>query len=362
MSRWCSNQLSYAPVSLSRKYSMLMACFDWQKLVALLEKMRSDRSVQRKLPSLQVHNARVTTTPRKPMHNALQFIAAYALFIWPSLSFSQNVAVLDDAGTRVTLAQPAKRIITLAPNLAELVYAAGAGSQMVAASRYSDYPDAVKKLPLVGDAFALNLERIATLKPDLVLVWHSGTPERQRSALKALAKRRGFAVFESEIRSVEDIASSLERIGQLSATPTEANAQAAQVRAQWQALSAQYAQAAPVRVFYQVWGAPLMTFNGQHIVSQAIRMCGGVQGFDNLAALTPTVGREAVLAFNPQSILSGAEAGNTLTAWKKFPHLAAVQQAQLQAVDAALLTRMGPRFVQAAASLCQTIARARPGR
>jgi iron complex transport system substrate-binding protein len=296
------------------------------------------------------------------MHIALKFIAAYAIFIWPSVSFCQTIAVLDDAGTRITLTQPAQRIITLAPNLAELVYAAGAGSKLVAASRYSDYPEAVKKLPLVGDAFALNLERIATLKPDLVLVWLSGTPERQRSALKALANRRGFAVFESEIRAVEDIGSSLERIGQLSATPVQANAQAAALRAQWQDVSAQYARATPVRVFYQVWDAPLMTFNGQHIVSQAIRMCGGVQGFDQLAALTPTVGREAVLGFNPQTILSGGETDNSLKAWNKLPQISAVQHSQLHTIDAALLTRMGPRFVQATASLCQTIALARQGR
>ena len=97
------------------------------------------------------------------------------------------------------MAHPAQRIITLAPNLAKLVYAAGAGEKMVAATRNSDYSEVVKKLPLVGDAFALNLERIATLKPDPVLVWLSGTPERQRSALKALAKRQGFAVFCSPV-------------------------------------------------------------------------------------------------------------------------------------------------------------------
>jgi iron complex transport system substrate-binding protein len=296
------------------------------------------------------------------MHIALNFIAAYAIFIWPNLAFGQQITVLDDAGTPITLARPAQRIITLAPNLAELVYASGAGSKLVATSRYSDYPEAVKKLPLVGDAFALNLERIATLKPDLVLVWLSGTPERQRNALRALAKRRGFAVFESEIRALEDIATSLERIGQLTATPAKAQVQAATLRAQWQTLAAQYAQAMPVRVFYQVWDAPLMTFNAQHIVSQAIRMCGGVQGFDSLTALTPTVGREAVLAFNPQTILSGSETANSLNAWKKFPQISAVQHGQLHTVDAAVLNRMGPRFVQSASSLCQTIAQARPSR
>jgi iron complex transport system substrate-binding protein len=294
--------------------------------------------------------------------NTIKIIAACAIFYWSTSAFGQKISLLDDAGTRIELARPAQRIITLAPNLAELVYAAGAGDQMVAATRYSDYPLAVKKLPLVGDAFALNLERIAALKPEVVLVWLSGTPERQRSALKALAKRRGFAVFESEIRTVADIGSTLVRIGQLAGSPNVANAQAAAVDAQWQSLSAQYAQAAPVSVFYQVWDAPLMTFNGQHIVSQAIRMCGGVQGFDSATALTPTVSRESVVAFDPQAILGGGESGTALKAWQKLPQMRAVKNQQLHTVDAALLTRMGPRFVQAAAQLCQTIALARQTR
>lgn len=291
--------------------------------------------------------------------NAIKYVAACAIFFWAGSAFCQKIMVPDDAGSQIALARPAQRIISLAPNLAELVYAAGAGSRLVAATRYSDYPEAVKKLPLVGDAFALNLERIATLKPDVVLVWLSGTPERQRSALKALAKRQGFAVFESEIRSVADIGRTLERIGQLAGSQQVANAQAAALDAQWQSLSAQYAQAAPVTVFYQVWDAPLMTFNGQHIVSQAIRMCGGMQGFDDATALTPTVSREAVLAFNPQTIVGGGESATALNVWRKLPQMQAVKNQHLHTVDAALLTRMGPRFVQAAAQLCQTIALAR---
>jgi iron complex transport system substrate-binding protein len=293
------------------------------------------------------------------MFNTLKFIAACAAFTWATGVLGQSISVKDDAGSTITLPRSAQRIITLAPNLAELVYAAGASDKMVAATRYSDYPAAVTKLPLVGDAFALNLERIAALKPDVVLVWLSGTPERQRSALKALAKRRGFAVFESEIRSVADIGDTLARIGQLAGTINTANAQAAAINAQWAALGAQYDNAKPVKVFYQVWDAPLMTFNGQHLVSQAIRTCGGVQGFDAQTALTPTINREAVLAFNPQAIIGGGESPSALDAWKKLPQIDAVKNAQLHTVNAAVLTRMGPRFVQAAADLCATMNKAR---
>ncbi len=293
------------------------------------------------------------------MLNTLKFIAPCAVFTWTTGVSGQSISVKDDAGSTITLPRTAQRIITLAPNLAELVYGAGAGSLMVAATRYSDYPEAVTQLPLVGDAFALNLERIAALKPDVVFVWQSGTPERQRSALKALAKRRGFAVFESEIRNVADIGDTLARIGQLAGTLNVANAQAAAVNAQWIALGSQYQSAKPVKVFYQVWDAPLMTFNGQHLVSVAIRTCGGVQGFDAQSALTPTISREAVLAFNPQAIISGGESRAALTAWQKLPQIDAVKNAQLHTVNAAVLTRMGPRFVQAASDLCTTIDKAR---
>jgi iron complex transport system substrate-binding protein len=285
---------------------------------------------------------------------AIYFIAACALFTRATGSFAlESPTVRDDAGTQVQVSGGAKRIISLAPNLTELAYAAGAGSKLIAVTRYSDYPQAAKKLPIVGDAFAINLEAIAKLKPDLVLVWQSGTPERQRSALKNLGARQGFAVYESEIRTVEGIASSLERIGSLAGT--DAKAAARQFRADWAALAAQHASAKPVRVFYQVWDAPLMTFNGEHLVSLAIKACGGVQGFDNLSALTPTVSREAVAAFNPELILSGDPSAKALAAWQQLPQIDAVRNAQLKTVDGAVLTRMGPRFVQASHSLCQVI-------
>jgi iron complex transport system substrate-binding protein len=289
------------------------------------------------------------------MQLAIKLIAVYALFLPATGAFCQKISVQDDAGTRIELTHVAQRIITLAPNLAELAVAAGAGNKMVAATRYSDFPPSVTKLPLVGDAFALNLERIASLKPDIVFVWLSGTPERQRQALKALAQRQGFAVFESEIRSVDGIASTLERMGRLAGTEAQAQQSAAKLQTDWAALAKQYQSAKPLRVFYQVWDAPLMTFNGQHLVSAAIKTCGGIQGFDNLSALTPTVSREAAAAFNPQLILSGDPALKSLAAWKKLPQLDAVKNAQLKAVDGAVLTRMGPRFVDAARALCKVM-------
>ena len=151
MSRWCSNQLSYAPVSLSCKYSMPGTRFDCEKVAVMLGPATRGRclvgrvtnslrasSQGRDFGLLKARLPAIMTLSylREFMLNALKLIASCALWIWTSAAFCQNIEVLDDAGTRITLAQPARRIITLAPNLAELVYAAGAASQMVAACSY----------------------------------------------------------------------------------------------------------------------------------------------------------------------------------------------------------------------------------
>lgn len=290
---------------------------------------------------------------------ATNFIAiALGISGFPIAALSAT-EVTDDAGTRIHLERPAQRVMTLAPNLTELAFAAGGGAKVVGVTRFSDYPEAAKRLPVVSDAFILNLEAIAQAKPDLIFTWISGTPQRQRDALKKL----GIPVYESEIQDVTGIASTMQRMGQLMGTSAVASQASQDFLGQWKTLEKTRATQLTaaggqrLRVFYQVWDKPLMTFNGKHLVSHAIDMCGGVQGFDKLSALTPTVSREAVLAFDPQLILSGNPQG--LPMWQAFPTLSATAKKQLKPANAVLLTRMGPRFVQAAEELCEQIDAAR---
>ena len=257
----------------------------------------------------------------------LRFLLLPALALACGAACAQAVAVTDDGGATVQLAAPARRIVSLAPNLTEMVFAVGAGARLVGVGRYSDFPEAARALPVLGDAL----------------------------------RRLGLPLFESEIRSVEAIASTLLRLGTLTGNPQPARQAAETMGQQWSALRLAHQGRPAVRVFYQVWDAPLMTFNGQHLVSQALHACGASSGFDTQAALTPTVSREAVLAFNPQLILASESAPelDTLAAWRAFPQLAAVQLGQLQRVDDAALTRMSPRFVAAATRLCASVDQAR---
>jgi iron complex transport system substrate-binding protein len=252
--------------------------------------------------------------------------AAAIVFVLTSVSTttSATVSVMDDSGNTVTLAAPAQRIVSLAPHATELLFAAGAGKQVIGVSEHSDFPAEAKNLPSVGGNGQLDVERILTLKPDLVVAWASGNNPRQLARLRKL----GLTVFESEPRSFESIASSLERLGVLVGRD-EGRLQAQQFRQQVQTLQQHYAGRSPVAVFYQIWSTPLMTLNDTHIVSHAVKLCGGINIFGRLKPLVPTISREAVLTANPDMIIVSDEKGNGLERWRSFKHMHAVANGNL---------------------------------
>lgn len=271
------------------------------------------------------------------------------------------ITVVDDSGARVTLAKPAMRIISTAPHITELLFAAGGGERIVGAMNFSDYPEAAKRIPLIGNNSQIDMERVVALKPDLLVVWQSGNTARQLAQLRQL----GIPMFFSEPRTLDEVATSLTRLGQLLGTGQAAQGAAAQFRARIAALGARYSQRPPVRVFYQIWDKPLYTLNGQHIVSDALRLCGGQNIFASLAVKAPSVSIEAVLQENPEAIFGGdqydpADAG--LNIWKPYKSMLAVQRGNLFSLGGELLTRAGPRMADGAASLCEKLELARQRR
>jgi iron complex transport system substrate-binding protein len=269
---------------------------------------------------------------------------------------AQGYRVIDDTGAAVALAQPARRIVTLAPHAAELVFAAGAGERIVGVIKGTDHPDAARTLPVIGDVAALDLERIVALAPDLVVTWPWTMPA-QVAGLRA----RGFAVFEADPHAIDGIATDVERIGVLAGTPTAAAAAARELRSRIARASRGNA-APPLRVFYQVSDLPLFTLGGRHLVSQAIARCGGANVFGDLAIPAPQVSLEAVLAADPQVIVAGTAFTRRpawLDAWSRWPALSAVRYGNLFVVDANLLHRPSPRFVDGVVQLCGALDAAR---
>lgn len=271
------------------------------------------------------------------------------------------IDVRDDAGNTVTLAAPAQRIVTLAPHATELVFAAGAGERIVGTVGYSDYPAAARSIPRIGSNSQIDIERLIALKPDLLVVWLHGNATRQLEKLRSL----GIPLFYSEPQHLSDIPDAVLRLGRLAGTDAQAQASASALRAQLAALSAQYRARSPVRMFYQVWPRPLYTLSGKHIVSDAIRLCGGVNIFAALSATAPTVSVEAVLLENPEAIVTGDVNGKSdegLALWRAYPALLAVQRGNLFALDGDLLSRPGPRMIEGTAALCKSLETARTHR
>jgi iron complex transport system substrate-binding protein len=263
-----------------------------------------------------------------------------------------EVPVRDDAGTEVVLAAPARRIVSLAPHATELLFAAGAGERVVGVVRGSDHPQAARSLPVVGDAHALDVERILLARPDLVVAWPWTAPA-QVEKLRA----RGVAVYTSDPQTIDGIAASIERLGALAGTP-EVAAVAARAFRDRLAAAVAGARASGVRVFYAIWHEPLYTVGGRHLVSQAIAACGGENVFAALALPAPQVSVEAVIAARPQVIVAGtddAKRPGWLDDWRRWPGIPAVRDGRLRVVDANLLHRPGPRFADGVAQLCAEI-------
>lgn len=293
------------------------------------------------------------------MKARLLALAAALLLATAVRAQTAPLRLVDDAGHEVALSHPAQRIVALAPHLTELVYAAGAGPQLVAVGKYSDWPPQALTKPVISDAFAVNYEALAQLKPDLVLVWGSGTPERMKSKLRTL----GVPVYEIEIRTVAGLIDTLRGIGRLAGTEGVAQARAQAIAADWAALKASYGGRKPVRVFFQLWDAPLMTLNGQHLISSAIAACGGSNVFAELPTLTATVSWEVAVQRDPELVVTAGAPGEAAKPgrWAEFKRVSAVQHGEYGHVEGDLLDRSGPRFVAGARELCEAIDRARQG-
>ncbi|MDH5370448.1 MAG: cobalamin-binding protein [Gammaproteobacteria bacterium] len=279
-----------------------------------------------------------------------------SIFI-PSIA-TASVSVIDDEKNKVELVEPAKKIISLAPHITESLFAAGAGGKIIGAVSYSDYPEVAKKIPRVGGYPSLDLEKIISLKPDLVISWSSGNNKKQVDKLRSF----GITVFLSEPRYPKDIAKTIQRFGVLAGTSNVAMKATDDFLQHYQSLQKRFSNKKKVKVFYQIWNKPIMTISGGHLISEIIELCGGENVFANLKTLTPRISLESVLASKSEVIISGGMGKarpEWVEEWKPWPELPAVKNGQLYFIDPALMQRVGPRILQGADKLCELLERAR---
>ena len=252
--------------------------------------------------------------------------------------------VTDEADRRVTLPTRIDRIVSLAPNLTEIVYAVGAGDRLVGRTSYCDYPPQAKSVTEVGDTLHPSVERIIALKPELVLV---STASQLENFTRQLDEQK-IAVYVTNPQSLDQVFESVEKLGQLFGTSEVATKLVNDLRGRAKAVEDKTAVLKPVRVFYQVSDEPLYTIGREAYLTDLLKRAGGISVTAGVPTAFPRFSDEAALASKPDAIMlpSGGSMGNAnsnvTAALKRSP---AVLNNRVYKINDDLLSRPGPRLV-----------------
>lgn len=288
-------------------------------------------------------------------------VAAVCLVAGVSVPASASVTVTDDAGRQIVLPHTPQRIISIAPGATEMLFAAGAGSKVVATVEFSEEPAAARRVPRIGDANAIDVERVVALRPDVVVVWEGGNNAAQVAQLERL----GIPLYRHQVETFADLPASLRKFGALAGTREEAEKAAADMESRLAQLAHRYRNSTPLRVLLEVWNHPLYTVGGTHMMSDSLRVCGARNVFGDMKDLGPPVSIEAVIARNPDVIVAVAPTGAArewLSEWNRYKSLRAVRNGALVPFEDKRLSRLGPSAVGGTAALCTAIDAQRRGR
>lgn len=250
------------------------------------------------------------------------------------LLFLLWLSMISTANANTKLNTEARRIISLAPNLTEILCEVGAAHQIVGRDKYSDYPDLMKKVPIAADYYKLNLERIVKLHPDLVVLEYSAISQAQIERLQ----KWGIPVYVNHATDLQSIINTTIALGTLSGHQA-----LGQEKAKYFAKLLQSYRKNPkykIKVFYELWNAPLLTVNEHTVIGQCITLCGGSNIFGKLHQETPKISIETVLKEDPDIIVTSVNKDF----WLRWKHLKAVKKGKVFYLAPDVIERTGPRL------------------
>ncbi len=266
--------------------------------------------------------------------------------------------VTDMSDRQVCIETDKPKIISLSPGSTELLFAAGAGAQVIAVDLHSDYPEAVANLPRVGGYPNINIEAIVGLQPDLVAIWKGGNSPSVVKQLESL----GITTFDLDAVTLDGIKQALVLIGEIAGTQAQAQKTIDVFSTQLKTLQTQYAHLPSVPVLFEFWHNPLIVAGSKLVINDVITLCGGRNIYQDITAPTAKISIESVVVRNPQVIIGSDPRGNTpetmqemLDYWQQWPQLPAVQQQQLFSVTSNLIARPTPRVLEGAEMICKQL-------
>ncbi len=282
---------------------------------------------------------------RKFVVLALAFVFLAGVSCSSSSVSNQNAVpdtrVFKDAlGRDVSLPHDVKRVVSLAPNLTEMIYAVGGGEKLVGDTTYCDFPEVAKSVQKIGDTMSPNMEAIIALHPDVVFV---STASQIEAFMRTLAERN-IAVYVVDAKSVEEVLASIRTIGDILGTKPEADKTVAALKARLDAVRSQVRGKTVRRVFVQISKEPLFTAGREAYLNEAVQIAGGESVTREVPGAYPNLSRETALKLDPDAIIIADTEGNH-DPNSAFANSAAVKNGQVFRINADLLSRPGPRIV-----------------
>ncbi len=270
------------------------------------------------------------------------FILLWVLIV---SSASAKITVRDSYNTAINLKQTAKRIISLSPNLTEIVYEVGAGKLLVARDSCSNFPSQALKLPVVGSYYKINIEKIVKLNPDLVLLEQAAFTRKDIQLLNQF----GIQVYVNHANSINSIPKTMADVGKLSGHEKQGRIVAEHFSKKFSELTDN--KKSPVSVFYELWHAPLMSVNDQTLIGEVLFLCGGRNVVGNLKSQTPKISYETVIKADPDFIICSVNDSK----WGEFGGMKAVRNHRVFYVEPSLIERTGPRVLLGMARVCRIL-------
>lgn len=291
---------------------------------------------------------------RYPVHLLPLVLLLLLPLLMPFGGMAAPVRVKDDTGREVSIAEPARRVVSLAPHLTEILFELGVGARVVGTVQYSDYPAAAKSIPRLGDAFSVNVEAVLAMAPDIIFAWRTGGANRALAKLESL----GIPVYYNEAPRLDDIGPSVVKMAKLVGQEDVGRQLAMdfnEALARLAGTGVDDKDGTSPRVFFQISDENLYTVNGDHLIGQAISLCGGTNLFGEVKARVPQVSKEAVVMGRPDLIIitrvPGAPASSWVEKWQAFATL----EGRIASIDPNLISRPGLRMQDGIARVCELI-------
>ncbi len=258
--------------------------------------------------------------------------------------------ISDDLGRSVHLPEKVERAVSLAPNLTEIVFAVGAGNNLIGVTTFCNYPMEAQKIQKVGDTQTPNIENIIALKPQIVLV---STASQMKNFSKTL-EQQGITVFVTNPNSLDDIYKTVYQIGEIFGRGEKAREIVDELKRRVAQVEARTASAADTKVFLQISKEPLFTVGKDSFITDLISRARGASVTADIETAYPKISKETALALNPEAIILSDSEDNREPN-DVFKNSPAVRNGKVFKINAELISRPAPRIVDALEQMAKAL-------